>query len=195
MHRWARRLPRGCFQTFGSTKGSADSGFVGRAKPFPEALLKKLILCIALIGAMLTGVMSPSYAFLDKTRFVAHLGIAYFVFHHWVMNPYQEGKFNAGADHRTASLVKAGIAMLFAVHEVKVSEKIAAKSKDPLLQKLNGAIAGLGGSFAAVGEKLKSGHFDPKDVENLKSLTGSIGSQAAAGGATIKDIPVPVPGT
>lgn len=157
--------------------------------------MKKFVLAIALIGAMLVGVVSPSYAFLDKTRFVAHLGIAYFVFHHWVMNPYQEGKFTAGAPHRTASLVKAGVAMLFAVHEVKVSEKIAHNSKDPLLQKLDGAIGGLGTSFAAVGTKLKSGHFDPKDVENLKSLTGSIGATAAAGGTTIKDVPVPVPGT
>lgn len=157
--------------------------------------MKKLLLAVALVGAMLTSLTSPSYAFLDKTRFVAHLGVAYFVFHHWVMNPYQEGKFNAGADHRTASLVKAGVAMLFAVHEIKVSEKIAHNSKDPLLQKLDGALGGLTGSFAAVGTKLKSGHFDPKDVENLKSLTSSISSTAAAGGTTIKDVPVPVPGT
>jgi hypothetical protein len=36
---------------------------------------------------MLFGAASPSSAFLDKTRFVAHLGVAYFAFHHWVLLP------------------------------------------------------------------------------------------------------------
>lgn len=153
------------------------------------------LVIVALVAAMLTGSLSPSYAFLDKTRFVAHLGIAYFCFHHWVWNPYKEGKFNNGADHRTATMVKGGIALLFAYHEIKVSEKIAQKSKDPLLQKLAGAIPGMTGAFAGVGAKLKSGHFDPKDIEHLNGLTGSVASQAAAGGAIIKDVPVPVPGT
>jgi hypothetical protein len=153
------------------------------------------LVIVALVAAMLTGSVSPSYAFLDKTRFVAHLGIAYFCFHRWVWNPYKEGKFNNGADHRTASMVKGGIALLFAYHEVKVSEKIAQKSKDPLLQKVAGAIPSMTGAFATLGSKLKSGHFDPKDIENLNGVTRALASQAAAGGATIKDVPVPIPGT
>jgi len=155
----------------------------------------KPLVIVALVAAMLTGSISPSYAFLDKTRFVAHLGIAYYCFHHWVWNPYKEGKFSNGADHRTASMVKGGLALLFAYHEVKVSEKIAQKSHDPLLQKLAGAIPSMTGAFGAVGSKLKSGHFDPKDIENLNGLTGSVASQAAAGGTIIKDVPVPIPGT
>lgn len=157
--------------------------------------MKKLLLAFALVAAMITSVMSPSSAFLDKTRFVAHLGVAYFVFHHWVWNPYHEGKFNAGAEHRTASIVKGGVALLFAYHEVKVAQKVAAHSNDPLLQKVNGALPALMGSFATVGNKLKSGHFDPKDIEALNQTTTSIGQTAAAGGAPIKDIPVAVPGT
>ena len=149
----------------------------------------------ALVAAMLTGSVSPSYAFLDKTRFVAHLGIAYYCFHHWVWNPYKEGKFSGGAEHRTATIVKGGIATLFAYHEIKVSESIAQKSKDPLLQKLAGAIPSMTAAFATVGSKLKSGHFDPKDIEGLNGLTGSIARTAASGGAVIKDVPVPVPGT
>ncbi len=157
--------------------------------------MKKILVIAALMVAMLTGSMSPSYAFLDKTRFVAHLGIAYFCFHHWAMKPYQAGQFSAGAPHRTAALVKGGIALLFAYHEVKVSERIAQKSRDPLLQRLAGSMGSLTSGFASVGAKLKSGHFDPKDIENLHNLSGSVASQAAAGGTVIKDVPVPVPGT
>lgn len=157
--------------------------------------LAKLLIVGALIVTMFTSVISPSNAFLDKTRFVAHLGIAYFCFHHWVMNPYQQGNFNAGAPHRTASMVKGGIALLFAYHEVKVAEKVAQHSKDPLLQKLSGAMSGLSGSFASVGSKLKSGHFNPTDITSLATATGALGATAAAGGAPIKDVPVPIPGT
>lgn len=156
---------------------------------------KRIVIAGALALAMLAGSASPSSAFLDKTRFLAHLGVAYFVFHHWVLKPYQDHKFDTGADHRTATIVKGGVALLFAVHEVKVSSKIAHESKDPLLQKLAGGIDNLGGSFASVGQKLKSGTFDPKDINILKTVTGGVQQQAAAGGAVIKDVPVAIPGT
>lgn len=156
---------------------------------------KRIVLSVVLTLAMLLGALSPAPAFLDKTRFLAHLGVAYFVFHHWVMNPYREGAFTQGAPHRTAAIVKGGAALLFAVHEVHVSEKIAQKSKDPLLQKLDAGVAGLENSFASVGQRMKSGQFSPQDVSTLDSQTSSVDSQAAASGAHIKDVPVAVPGT
>jgi len=155
----------------------------------------KPFVIVALVAAMLTGSVSPSNAFLDKTRFVAHLGVAYYCFHHWVWNPYKQGKFDNGAEHRTSSIVKGGIALLFAYHEVKVSEKIAKDSNDPLLQKVAGAIPALTAALATIGANLKSGHFDPKDIESLNGLTGSVASQAAANGTPIKDVPVTIPGT
>jgi hypothetical protein len=157
--------------------------------------LKKLFLVGAVAGAIVLGSLSPSNAFLDKTRFVAHLGIAYFCFHRWVWKPYEEGAFSAGAPHRTSAIVKGGIALLFAVHEVGVAKKIADKSNDPLLRKLDGSLGQLTASFATIGQKLKSGHFDPKDVNVLSTLAGSFKSQAEAGGMPIKDVPVPIPGT
>ena len=152
------------------------------------------LVIVALVVAMMAGSLTPSYAFLDKTRFLTHLGIAYFAFHHWVWNPYKEGKLNGGAEHRTSSIVKAGVASLFAYHEVKVSEKIAEKSKDPLLQKIAGGLSNLDSSFASVGAKLKSGHFDPKEIEGLNGVTTAVASAAAANGTRIKDVPVALPG-
>jgi len=156
---------------------------------------RRVGLHILLAFALLAGTFSPASAFLDKTRFLVHIGIAYFVFHHWVMNPYREGGFAEGAPHRTAAIVKGGVALLFAMHEVHVSEKIAQKSKDPLLQKLDAGVAGLANSFAAVGQRMKGGQFSPQDINGLDTQTSAVGSQASAGGATIKDVPVPVPGT
>lgn len=157
-------------------------------------LLRKTSLMIAMAFAIVVGSLGPANAFLDKTRFVAHLGIAYFCFHHWVWKPYEAGGFAPGAPHRVSTIVKGGIALLFAVHEGGVAKKIADKSKDPLLQKLDSSLGTMTASFGTIGQKLKSGHFDPKDIEGLSALAGTVSSQAAANGMTIKDIPVAVPG-
>ena len=51
------------------------------------SIFKKLVLAGAFVIALVAAAISPSYAFLDKTRFAAHLGVAYFCFHHWVLKP------------------------------------------------------------------------------------------------------------
>jgi hypothetical protein len=154
----------------------------------------RAIVSLALAAALVFGTARPSSAFLDKTRFVAHLGVAYFCFHHWVLAPYQQGKFANGADHRVSSIVKGGVALLFAVHEVKVAEKIAHDSNSPILHKLDGGVTTLATSFAAVGASLKAGKFNPSDIQGLKSTTDSVSSDAAASGEPIKDVPVAIPG-
>jgi len=153
----------------------------------------KTVIAGAFAAALLTISLGRADAFLDKTRFVAHLGVAYFCFHHWVLKPYQEGLFANGAPHRTSTIVKGGAALLFAVHEVQVSEKIAHNSPDPLLQKLDGGLTDLTASFGAIGEKLKTGHFDPADIAALKAKSEALAAGAKADGATIKDVPVPAP--
>ncbi|MDQ6933005.1 MAG: hypothetical protein M3160_07495 [Candidatus Eremiobacteraeota bacterium] len=155
---------------------------------------RNVLLGLVIIFAIALGTIRPSSAFLDKTRFAAHLGIAYFCFHHWVLNPYREGRFASGAPHRVSSIVKGGAALLFAVHEVKVSEKIARKSNDPLLNKMAGGLGALAGSFAAVGSKLKGGRFSPQDVDGLRGEATSVNSNASADGVHIKDVPIAIPG-
>jgi hypothetical protein len=156
---------------------------------------KKLALALALVLALIAGATRPASAFLDKTRFIAHLGVAYFVFHHWILGPYDQGAFAAGAPHRTAALVKGGVALLFAVHEVHVAEKIAAHSKDPLLQKLNAGVVALAGTFVSVAERMKAGQFSTADLGQLQNTTGTLQSAAQQNGVTIKDVPAPIPGT
>jgi hypothetical protein len=157
--------------------------------------LKRWFAPIILTVAMFAGATQPAPAFLDKTRFVLHLGVAYFCFHHWVMAPYQAGAFAPGAPHRVSTIVKGGIALLFAVHEVHVAQEIAAKSNDPLLKKLNGEVIALSASFLAIGQHLRSGHFNPGDITALEGQAKSLGSDAAANGVNIKDVPIAVPGT
>lgn len=163
----------------------------------------RLILAPMLLVAIFFSSLAPSSAFMDKVRFGAHLGIAYYCFHHWVLNPYKEGKFAGGAPHRTSTIVKAGAALLFAVTQVRSAQKIARTSNDRTLQKIVGAagamgamggLGGLAGSFGAVAHRLKSGQFSEKDVADLVGETQTVSAQAAEDGAPIKDVPVHVPG-
>jgi hypothetical protein len=155
--------------------------------------VRKKWLGALLCAAFLCGLARPSLAILDKTRFVGHLGIAYFCFHHWVSNPYREGKFVAGAPHRTASIVKAGAALLFAVHEIKVSNKIAHESKDPTLQKVSGALDNMANSFTSVGGRFKSGKFASTDMDSLTSSFSQMDSSTRASKIEVKDVPVKLP--
>ncbi len=154
----------------------------------------RFVVAAILTVALLVGLARPSSAFLDKTRFAAHLGVAYFCFHHFVLQPYQLHKFDNGAEHRTSSIVKGGAALLFAVHEVQVAQKIAHESRSPLLHKLDGKLVALAATFATAGAALKSGHFDPKSVDSLTTSTNDVSSDAQAAGQTIKDVPVAIPG-
>jgi hypothetical protein len=141
---------------------------------------------------MVASVMSPSYAFLDKTRFVGHLGVAYFCFHHWVLKPFQAGAFTTGSPQsRIIPIAKGGAALIFAYHEVKVADRIAKKSNSPLLQKLDAGLSTLESQFSTIGAKLKGGHFDPADIASLSTATGVEQAAATAAGSPIKDVSVP----
>ncbi len=156
--------------------------------------LRKAFAAVAIAAALTAGLARPSNALLDKTRFAAHLGVAYFCFHHWVSNPYREGKFVAGAPHRTASIVKAGAALLFAVHELKVANKIAHMSKDPLLQRLSGSVDQMSNSFLSIGQKFKGGKFGNGDIDSLNGAFAGMDSSARASKIDVKDVPVAIPG-
>jgi hypothetical protein len=155
--------------------------------------MKKLTAICALLGAMLMVAPRPSYAFLDKTRFATDLGVAFFAFHHWVLTPYKNGAFAAGAPHRTAALVKGGAALLFAVNRVKAAENIANNSKSPTLQALIRPIHGMEAAFAAIGTRLKGGAYKSGDVSALDDVVKGVGTKSSAAGLPINDVAMALP--
>ena len=99
-------------------------------------------------------------AFLDKTRVIAHLAIAYGVFHHWVYYPYRTGRLSI---YHPLKVAKAGLALLFAVHELKAAYKITSHSSSPTLKALNRVLLGLTGQFTSVGNLF---HQHPSSLTN-----------------------------
>ena len=187
-----------------------------RRPAFPErhrsshgrSTIGRHLVAVALIGALLVGATSPSLAgtagaashlhshpaLFDKTRFALHLGLAYFAFHHFVYNRYREGAFKAGAAHRTSNIIKAGVALVFTAHELKVAYDIARKSNSRVLHALIKPLQGLVGTSQRVGDRLRGGQFSDAEVKGVINGANSFSSQATKNGISIKDIKVFVPG-
>src|ERR671935_963442 len=163
---------------------------------------------LGLLAVLLLAVVSPSFAgrtsaavpaapaatssqtraaFLDKTRFLAHAGVGFYAFHHFVWARYKNGGFSASDPHRKSNIVKAAIALLFAYHEFKVAYRIANNSNSKTLQLLVAPLNKLGSSVNAVATKLKGGQYSDTDIESLNDNITSFGKLAGSDGYTIKD--------
>jgi hypothetical protein len=176
--------------------------------------MKKTILVVTLVAALLTSIVAPAFtgtasaaapavshnrahaALFDKTRFLLHAGAAYFAFHHWIYNPYKAHAFAKGAPGRTKAIIKAGIAALFAVHELKVAYGIANGSNSATLHALVAPINKLIAVLQTAGSKFKSNPsaYSDTTVNGLNSSAGLLGTAASKAGYGIKDIPIGIPG-
>ena len=174
--------------------------------------MKSKLIVAGLMAALLAGVVAPSFArraraaapsppavtsvqappaILDKTRFLLHVGAAYFAFHHFVWARYKKHQLDL---HHKANLIKAGLALLFAYHELKVANGIATKSHSKLLHALVSPLNALMGKDDSVGNQLKSGKLDASGLQDVNKSVDALQARAASNGLTIKDVPVPVPG-
>lgn len=133
-------------------------------------------------------------ALFDKTRFLLHMGVAVFAFHHFVYNRYKAGAFKKGAKSRVRYIIEAGVALLFAAHEVSVSYGIAKGSNSKTLHALIAPISKLGGEFNKLGKKFHGGSYSDSDVKSLNSATSGVQSQSSKSGYNIIDKSFPIPG-
>jgi hypothetical protein len=173
--------------------------------------MKRKILIGSLVAVMMIMLMAPSFtgradvarsaapvagpaqshpAIFDKTRFVLHMGFAYFAFHHWVYKPFKAGDFAPGAHHRLLNLGKAALAVLFTVHELKKSYKIAHDSHSATLHALIAPLAALVALVNREHEKLKGCESGTQSSDDANSYdvtdNGSVPTATAtpAPGAT-----------
>ncbi len=159
--------------------------------------MKNKLIVLALVAVLATGVLAPSFtgrtsaavrpvpiaarvhrdpALFDKTRFLLHIGLAYFAVYHFVIGPYQRHAFAAGAPGRTVTFVKAGAAALFAYHEVSVAFKIANGSNSPTLKALAAPLNAFGTSLSAIGAKLHGNNGATGSEQDVSTLNSSLNS-------------------
>lgn len=150
-------------------------------------------LAALVLAVMLACTARPSNAATDRAGFAAHLGAANFCFHHWVSGPYRAGKFVANAPHRTASIVKAGSALLYAARELKAAHSVAQASKDSAVHKLGGLVTDMKNAYESVGARFKAGKYSSADIDTLNGAYSATDSGARAAKIDVKDVPVTLP--
>ncbi|WP_245646607.1 hypothetical protein [Microtetraspora niveoalba] len=125
-----------------------------------------------------------------KTRFALHAGLALGAFHRYIYKPLRSGGFQAGAEKRKRTFVKAAVAGAFALHELRVAKGFAVAN--PTLCK---AVESVSGRFAGLTDKLKSGTATPADLDAGKASMDGLQRDATETGYPFKEQNVTVPGT
>lgn len=124
-----------------------------------------------------------------KTRFALHAGLALGAFYRYIYRPLRSGGFKAGAEKRKRTFVKAAVAGLFALHELKVAKKFAMAS--PTLCK---GVQTVSDSFTSLTDKLKNGTATEADLDVSKNAFDSLKQDALKNGYDFKEKNVVVPG-
>jgi len=124
---------------------------------------------------------------LTKFEFVAHVGLAYWAFHRYVWKPYKAHAL--GVNHK-GNTVKAGLALLFAYHELKVAYSKVQKDKG--LSKLAAPLKTLADKFNTIGTKAQQGNLAAADVTDLNNSVAKLSDAGQNMNITFKDLAPPL---
>ncbi|MFE5854098.1 hypothetical protein ACFQ61_12895 [Streptomyces sp. NPDC056500] len=151
--------------------------------------LPALVLCVALLGGAVacgddngsgssSASTSPSstsstqaqkYA---KTKFVANASLAAGAIYQWIVKPYRDGRFAKGADGRTFTLVKAGLAGAFAYNRLQAAVNNA--KGDELLAKAVAPLTAGIDSLKNLGTKIRDGDASATDINAFQDVIDDV---------------------
>ncbi len=121
----------------------------------------------------------------DKTKFVLHAGLGFGAFHHFIYRPFKQGSFASGAHGRIGTLIKAGLAAAFVVHELKLAKQDAESS--PTLCHLVAPFDEAAAALSGISSKLHSGDVNQQDINGVASKIDSTQQGAANAGVPAPD--------
>ncbi len=127
-----------------------------------------------------------SVGHLPTAKFVLHAGLAFGAFHRYIYKPFKAGSFTGASllKHK-AAIVKAGLAGLFAYHELKLA--LADAKASPILSKLLTPVDALAAKLSTLGSRLKGGHIDGSSITSANADVTNLAAQAHQSGASISD--------
>ena len=129
-----------------------------------------------------THVVAHPATALAVTKFLLHAGISYYVFDHYIYQPFKAGDLH-GFTH-AFTIAKAAIAALFVYHEVKLMAADVKGSK--LLSFLATPITAVIAKLEWLKSAITGGNLNA--IGTVDSTLGSIKQQAGAKGFAIKEI-------
>jgi hypothetical protein len=125
-----------------------------------------------------------------KTKFVLHAGLAFGAFHRYIYKPWRNGTFaSVHGLKKFTTFGKAGLAGLFAYHELKLAMTDARAS--PLLSKLLSPLTATADKLRALGTSLRSGRLNPAQITGADTGISALSRLGAQNGVSIKDITPP----
>jgi hypothetical protein len=119
-----------------------------------------------------------------KTKFLLHAGLAFGAFHRYIYKPFRAGVFSHPFLHKL-SLIKAGLAALFVVHELKIAAVDVRSSK--LLSTLFSPLTAAAAKLSALRSSITGGGVSSADIGGVQSQLSSIGNTASGKGQAIQD--------
>jgi hypothetical protein len=159
-----------------------------------SAMLIAVVACLAAFGVSGCGSKSNSSAsggsaavattHFAKTKFLLHAGLAFGAFHHFIYEPIKAGDLKHPFSHKF-TLIKAGVAALFVVHELKLAAVDVKSSK--ILSTLFAPLTFVANKLSALKSSIVGGSANPSDVTNLNGSLSQISSTAASHGQSISD--------
>ena len=158
-----------------------------------SAVLIAAVACLAAFGVAGCGSKSNSSAsggsavtttHFAKTKFLLHAGLAFGAFHHFIYEPVKAGDLKHPFSHKL-TLIKAGVATLFVVHELKLAAVDVKSSK--ILSTLFAPLTFVANKLSALKSSIVGGSANPADVTNLNGSLSQISATAASHGQSISD--------
>ncbi|MFF6999801.1 hypothetical protein ACFY93_33395 [Streptomyces sp. NPDC008313] len=119
-----------------------------------------------------------------KTRFVANAGLAAGATYQWIVKPWKAGKFKKGADGRTGSLIKAGLAGAFTYNRLNAALKNA--KSDPTLAKAVAPLTASVDKLKDLPSKLRKGDSDSA-AKSFDDVVNDVKEAGKSAGADVKE--------
>lgn len=123
---------------------------------------------------------------LAKTRFVANAAIAAGAFKRYLYKPYQAGTFKSGASGRKKAIVKAGVASVVIVDQLRRA-KNNVEANPTLCKVLKAPLTKLTATMSALVNKAKQGELDPSELTSAQGALEQFRKDATSAGAGFKD--------
>ncbi|HZV75470.1 MAG TPA: hypothetical protein VFF79_17305 [Conexibacter sp.] len=114
------------------------------------------------------------------------MALAFGAFHRYIYKPLKQGAFKVGSSGRLKALAKAGVAGLFAFHELKQARADALS--DGHLRPLADRIDGLGNKFKSLASTLKAGASNSTAILSSAGAVDALSTASQHQGANIKDV-------
>jgi hypothetical protein len=127
----------------------------------------------------------------DESQFVLHAGLGSGAFHHLIYKPFTSGEFAASSRDRMRRFADAGMAAVFAVHELQLAKQ-EAEANPALCRVVAAPLDDAATNLGRISGQIRSGNVSGRDLDQINNSIGRALQGSAQAGIPVTDkIPSP----